>query len=154
MSTTELFESCAGGGHATSLLAARAVLACRPESLLDVGTGDGHLMRVARSAGVTRVVGIDREPGSAGTIVDLFEASLDRFDVVVANLPDEVLFRALPRLAGWAQRALVVTGVRLYRAGALARALRRQAMEPGAFAALDGWCCVTSAACRGAGAGG
>jgi ribosomal protein L11 methylase PrmA len=140
-----MIEVCAGGAHATTRLAARAVLAARARSLLDVGTGDGFLADEARAAGVPRVVGIDRLPFAGAVVVDLFEAEPGRFDVVVANLPDDVLFRALPRLASWCERLLIVTGVRLYRVGALARALRRVGLAPGRPAALDGWACLTSA---------
>jgi ribosomal protein L11 methylase PrmA len=135
-------ETFSGGAHATTRLAAAALArVARPgTSVLDVGAGDGVLARVALAAGAWPVIAIDRRPapGVRSISAERFLPGA-RFDVVVANLPDETLLALLAPLRAAAVRTLVVTGIRLWRGRTVLRALAGLELDPPA--ALDGWCC-------------
>ena len=141
-------EPCDGGAHATTRLAAAALLAVmrRGDRVLDAGFGDGFLARLARDAGA-RVTALDIDPAAVGMSLPGVEgirgdaAQIDRtFDVVVANLPDAELRRCLPSLVAAAGRVLVVTGGRLVQASAIRRAL---AGLVATASSLDGWYCLS-----------
>jgi ribosomal protein L11 methyltransferase len=137
-------ESFTGGVHPTTRLAAAALrrVVRGGERVLDVGAGDGSLAEIARQAGASEVVAIDRHPAAPGVLPIEAERFVPgaRFDVVVANLPDDVLARLVPLLAAAAARTLIVTGARLWRGRALARAM--STLELDLPVALDGWCCL------------
>jgi ribosomal protein L11 methylase PrmA len=142
-------ETCDGGRHATTRLAAAALAAVvrAGDRALDAGTGDGFLARHLSDLGA-RVVAIDLDPRAAGLRLEGVEgrcldaASVgEGFDVVVANLPQEELERCLPALVTAARRALVVTGARLAGARRVRRRLGGLAVSA---RAEDGWCCFTA----------
>ena len=128
--------------HATTRLAA-AVLATRARGrVLDVGTGDGVLARAALAAGARTVVGIDRVPVPTVAGAEMRQVAVEDFhgvfDLVVANLPEDVLLRVMPRLLGMAPEA-ILTGVRLPRVAVLAARIRAAGGRVGEMRALDGW---------------
>lgn len=147
------------GTHPTSRLAAaalREVLAPRwGARVLDVGTGAGVLARAALTAGAGEVIGIDREPAAVdgaralcpwasfhvGDAAEYLPAVAGAFDVVVANLPDPPLMALVPALvaATRPRGALVVTGVLLWQAEALGKALTAAGAQPSAPRAEGGW---------------
>jgi ribosomal protein L11 methylase PrmA len=139
-------EDCDG---ATTRLAAAALAAevRAGDRVLDAGTGDGFLARLVRERGA-RVVAIDLDPGAAGLRLEGVEGRCldaarvgERFDVIVANLPQAELERCLPALLAAARRALVVTGARLVGARRVRRLLGGLAVSA---RAEDGWCCFTA----------
>jgi ribosomal protein L11 methyltransferase len=88
---------CGTGQHPCTKLCLEALeRIVRPgDSVLDVGTGSGILSIAARLLGAGRVVACDIDPDAA-KMVPFFVGSVDavgsnRFDVVVANISDEVL---------------------------------------------------------------
>ncbi len=130
--------------HATTRLALAALAERARGRVLDVGTGDGVLARAALAAGASEVVGIDVLPVPAVPGATMVQARIETydgggFDVVVANLPEPVLLGALPRLCAMA-RTLLVTGVRIERAGALRAALAAVGGRRVEARAARGWC--------------
>ncbi len=134
-------ESFAGGEHATTKLAAAALarVVWPGATLLDVGAGDGVLARHARALGA-EAVAVDRvaAPGVLRAEARDFLPGAS-FEIVVANLPDETLLALAPLLVDATRRVLIVTGARLWRGRAVARALAELTLEPPS--ASDGWCC-------------
>ncbi len=128
--------------HATTLLAAAAVATRARGRVLDVGTGDGVLARAALAAGASQVVGIDRAPVPAVAGVEMRQVAIEdftgSFELVVANLPEDVLLAVVPHLLAMAPE-VVLTGVRLPRVGALAARIRRAGGRIEKMHALDGW---------------
>jgi ribosomal protein L11 methylase PrmA len=132
------------GEHATTRLARAALARWARGRLLDVGTGDGVLVRAALAAGAAEVTGIDVRPVPAvpgATMVQLAAEDLGgaEFDVLVANLPDPAVVELVPRLAAMA-RVLLLTGVRVERAPALRRRIAAAGARIVETRALDGWC--------------
>jgi len=131
--------------HATTLLAAAALATRARGRVLDVGTGDGVLARAALAAGARAVVGIDRAPVPTVAGAEMRRVAIEdfdgAFDLVVANLPDDVLLRAVPRLLAMAPEA-ILTGVRLPRVAALRAAIGAAGGRIGEMRALDGWALV------------
>jgi ribosomal protein L11 methyltransferase len=115
------------GSHPTTRLCAVAVdQLCRqrqPEAVLDVGTGTGVLVRIARARGATFLVGTDIDANALASAAA--NAALDahavgivfsaeepdhwgaRFDVIVANILEE----PLRTLAAALRNALAARGV-------------------------------------------
>ena len=128
--------------HATTRLAAAALATRARGRVLDVGTGDGVLARAALAAGARAVVGIDRAPVPTVAGADLRQVAVEDFhgvfDVVVANLPEDVLLREVGRLLAMAPEA-ILTGVRLPRVAALAARIRAAGGRVAELRALDGW---------------
>jgi ribosomal protein L11 methyltransferase len=128
--------------HATTRLAAAALATRARGRVLDVGTGDGVLARAALAAGAVAVVGIDRAPVPTVAGAEMRQVAIEdfhgAFDLVVANLPEDVLLRMVPRLLGMAPEA-ILTGVRLPRVSALRARIRAAGGRTGELGALDGW---------------
>jgi ribosomal protein L11 methyltransferase len=153
------------GTHPTTRLAQaalREVLALRRGArVLDVGTGTGILARVALEAGAGEVVGIDHHavavqtarslvPGASFRVADAREYLTSHaggaFDVVVANLPDPPLASLVPELVAAARLGgvLLVTGLLLWQADAVSRALRAEGASPSTPRAEAGWSLIVS----------
>jgi ribosomal protein L11 methyltransferase len=146
------------GGHPTTALARdalRQVLARRRcERVLDAGCGSGVLAAAAIEAGAAQVVAVDRDPEAVhlarrrvpgaevipGDLGALLPA-LGRFDLILANLPDDQLARLLPALAAALSPGgeLVATGARLWRGRSLAGAASRLGLRVTPPSARDGW---------------
>jgi ribosomal protein L11 methyltransferase len=117
------------GSHPTTRLCAGAVdLLCRerqPHAVLDVGTGTGVLVRIARARGARFIAGTDIDPAAIAfakeacesndgdVIVEIVDRPPDawgpRFDIVVANILEEPLLALAPSIA----RALAPGGALL-----------------------------------------
>ena len=149
------------GHHATTrlCLAALQQLQVRERSVVDVGTGSGVLAIAASLLGATAVVGIDDDPDAveaarenvainAGAVVelrvvDLKDADLPPFDVVLANLTGGLLIRAAEPLHDLAGQPghLVLSGFMTHEEPAVRAAFPRLTVVH--QAEEDGWVCVT-----------
>jgi ribosomal protein L11 methyltransferase len=95
---------CGTGQHpCTQLCLAAMERVIRPgDSVLDVGSGSGILSKAAKLLGAGRVVACDIDPEAAAAApVPFFVGSVDAarsgaFDVVVANINEDVIGRMLP----------------------------------------------------------
>lgn len=164
------------GSHPSTRLCARGVdLACRqrlPGAVLDVGTGTGVLARLARAHGVPFVVATDIEPealraAQAHAALDertgellITSAAPDawgpRFDLVVANILEEVLIALAPSLAAALAPggALLLSGFMPAQTPALRAAFGALGLEVGLQARLEGWALLELRRASGRGAGG
>jgi ribosomal protein L11 methyltransferase len=149
------------GTHPTTRLCARALdLRCRlqrPARVLDVGTGNGVLARLARAHGVPFVVGTDIDEASLqaarnNAALDAYGGTLTfsndapdpfgTFDVVIANILEGVLLALAPALV----RA-VAPGGELWLSGfmppqtpSLRAAFSARGLVVVETYHLDGWC--------------
>jgi ribosomal protein L11 methyltransferase len=149
------------GHHATTRLCLAALqhVQMRERSVIDVGTGSGVLAITASLLGATAVVGIDEDPDAieaarenvainAGAVVDLRvvdlgDADLPPFDVVLANLTGGLLIRAAEPLHDLAGRPghLVLSGFMTHEEEAVRGAFPGLAVLH--RAEEEGWVCVT-----------
>ena len=129
----------------------------RIESLLDVGTGSGALAIHAARLGAPQIVAIDRDPSRASEAeariaragvpqpveVRALPAALvdGRFDVVVANLWGDDLLAAASDLARLTAPGgdLFCSGIRLWQAPHLRRALEASGLLVVGLRAAEGW---------------
>ncbi len=104
---------CGTGQHPCTRLCLEAMeRVIRPgDSVLDVGTGSGILSLAAKMLGAGKVVACDIDP-EAARVVPFFIGSADAvrdgaFDVVVANISEEVIGRLRPELERVARRRIL-----------------------------------------------
>lgn len=104
---------CGTGQHPCTRLCLEAMeRMIRPgDSVLDVGTGSGILSIAAKMLGAVRVIACDIDP-EAARVVPFFVGSADAvrdgaFDVVVANISEEVIGRLRPELERVATRRIL-----------------------------------------------
>lgn len=148
------------GGHPTTRLAARAVLAwvqARPgEALLDVGTGNGVLAMVALLAGAREALGLDIDENAVRAATANAElnglaararfsalplAELDAtFPLVVANIDAPTLAALALPLARRTLDTLLVTGLLTEQSSEVEAAFRSAGLELRERAELDDWC--------------
>jgi ribosomal protein L11 methyltransferase len=150
------------GHHATTRLCLRALqeLDPRGRSAVDVGTGSGVLAIAASLLGASPVLAIDDDPDAIQSarenadlnpgatvdirVVDLRTASLDAYDIVLANLTGGLLMQAAESLWDLAQPSghLILSGFMATEEAAVLAALKR-GRTPLYRAQEEEWVCVT-----------
>ncbi|MBM3779054.1 MAG: methyltransferase domain-containing protein [Acidimicrobiia bacterium] len=150
------------GHHATTRLCCAALDAIdlRGARVLDVGTGSGVLAIAASRLGAVAVLGIDVDedsmlaaraslalnPGADVTlaVMDVRQATLSPFDLVVANLTGALLIAATDALQRLSRHRLILSGFLSEEREDVIRAYAGWAIER--EAQEDGWGVVTLAA--------
>jgi ribosomal protein L11 methyltransferase len=106
-------SQCGTGQHPCTILCLEAMeRIVRPgDAVLDVGTGSGILAMAAKLLGAGRVVACDIDP-EAAKVVPFFVGSVDAvrpdsFDVVVANISEDVIGDMRPGLERVAPRRIL-----------------------------------------------
>jgi ribosomal protein L11 methyltransferase len=104
---------CGTGRHPCTRLCLEAMerIVQPGDSVLDVGTGSGILAMAAKLLGAARVAACDIDP-EAARVVPSFTGSVDAvrsgaFDVVVANINEDVIGRMRPDFERVAQRRIL-----------------------------------------------
>jgi ribosomal protein L11 methyltransferase len=107
-------QQCGTGQHPCTqkCLAAMERIVKPGDSVLDVGSGSGILSIAAKLLGAGRVIACDIDPDAATSEVPFFVGSVDAvrensFDVVVANINEEVIGKMRPDFERVARRRIL-----------------------------------------------